>query len=1123
MPLQAVFCGSCGLRAQTSCQGCAPSRAAGQAYCLACGSKLPGAAGPEFPDSDRRVVTVLFADVEGFTALSSRLDPERVTEILNDFFEVLTEPVDRCGGVVDKYMGDAIMALFGAPVAHEDDPERAVLAALEMQEAAQRYAASLAARTGIELALRVGVNTGLVVAGAVGSGARRDYTVMGEAVNLAQRLETAAASGTVLVGEATCKVTRERVDYAPVGELTLKGVPGPVRAYRAIGVRPIPRGEFHERAPMIGRQSELSRLLTCLDNLRGGTPQVVGLVGEAGIGKSRLAREFVDRIRLRGTERLVRARCPSYGRDHALRLLAALVTAWLGIEAPGAPAALKEALVDKAMHSGYPDAEAVAELIVPLLAPAWDRPSQDGLTPRQRRDAAFAAVSELLVHEARRQPLVLEIDDLQWADAGSLDWLNSFIDRLGTEREALPVLVFYQSRPRDDESSAEWARKVDLTQIVLRPLPLEDQRALLALALGLPGSPGLWPPEIAQLADQVLARTEGNPLFLWELVKSLVDNRVLRRTSTHWEVTRQAGESDLPTSIKGVVAARLDALPHGLRSALQVASVIGRNFTSELLAEIYPGDTEAVCAELVGRDFFHRRDNGEIAFNQAFIQEVAYESLLLSTRRELHRKAGEAIEARLAERRYEAVEVLAYHFSRAGVLGKAAEYLYLAGRRALLAYASDDALRAFEQALGFLPGDDNPLRVEILAGLAEVEALLGDYSGAQKHAQEAIALQTEPRQLAELHCLMARNLDRQGAYPEALELLERAIAALRDLAPDVIPKLLLENSWIEMRIGNYDKALALSRQALERVLTSPGASASDLAQAHNNMGVCYYRMNEWEHALRHHDHALRLRTQAQDLMGIADALTNLGLVHYQRGDWASAQDHYHRGLALYERLGDVAKRITLQLNLGTLQLDMGQADEALANFERTRALAERTGNTFMLAVSQIVMGNALAASGQIDEALAQLEGGLGVLERIEALEVQPEAHQILGRILVSLGRVDEGRRHLERGLELASQLGDRLQKGILERQMAVLLVQEGRLEEAERTLERASAALSRLGCEIEVARALLVAADLYARTGRPERAEQAKVEAARVFERIGARPDLDRARNLLVSRRSGSS
>ncbi len=1123
LPPTARFCGTCGKRVQESCPECLASVAEHRAYCLSCGARLTGAAHLDLPASDRRVVTVLFADVEGFTALSSRLDPERVTEILNAFFAALSEPVYRCGGVVDKYMGDALMALFGAPIAHEDDPERAVRAGLEMQSAAREFAAQLETRTGIRLAVRVGINTGLVVAGAVGSGAKRDYTVMGDAVNLAQRLETAAPPGMVYVGEATYKVTKERFEYELVGTLTLKGLPAPVPAYRPVSVRPIPRGEFRERAPMVGRRSELTRLLACLDNLRGGIVQVVGLVGEAGIGKSRLAREFLDRIRRRGEGRILRVRCPSYGRQHALHMVSALVQEWLDLGGTVDAERIQAALHARAMAAGYPDAAAAAELIAGLLGIAGEHAASEG-TARQRRDAGFSALADLLVADARHQPLVMSIDDLHWADLGSLEWLNAFIDRLADQHEPLPVLILYQARPRNDQGTAEWAGKVDLTQIVLGPLPPGDQRALLAVALGLPASPTLWPDEIARLADHVLGRSEGNPLFLWELVKGLIDSKLLRRTPTHWEVTRQPDDADLPTSIKGVVSARLDALPHGLRTLIQVASVVGRNFSLDLLAELVPGDVVALTSELVARDFLHCRENGELAFNQAIIQEVAYESLLLSARKDLHRKAGEALERLLGDRRRDAAEVLAYHFSRAGEAAKAAEYLHRAGRRALAAYANADARRAFEQALAFAPaGSSGVGRAEILSGLAEVEALLGEYIPALAHAREALRDDLDPRQTAELHALVARTLDRQGAYQDALLHLEQAIAELASRAPDVVPRLLLETAWIEMRIGNYDAALALARQALERITKSPAASGVDLARAHGTLGVCHYRRNEWDLALDHHGRALELRTQGPDLMGIADALQNLGLVHYQRGDWPAALDHYHRGLALYERLGDVAKLITLQLNLGSLELDMGQIDEALLHLEKTRDLAERTGNTFMWGVSQIGIGNALAALSRTEEALAQLEDGLAVLERIEALEVQPEAHQILGRILLASGRQEEGLAHLERGLELADQMGDRLQKGIILRHLAAWLGEQWRLQEARATLDQAAAVLTGLGSKLEVARALLISADLLGRQDKLADARAALLEATAAFARIGAVLDLERARGLQAALEDASS
>ncbi len=1173
-PVQAVFCGGCGVRLRDDCPHCQAALAAGHNYCQACGASVQADATPiSILGSDRRVVTVLFADVSGYTSLSARLDPERVTEILNAFFKVLTEPIYRCGGVVDKYMGDAIMALFGAPTAHEDDPERAVTAALEMQKAARTYAAELSRETGIELAVRVGLNTGLVIAGAVGTGHKRDYTVMGDAVNVAQRLETAAVPGSVLVGETTFGHTRDRFEYDPLGPINLKGLPEPVRAYRLVAMRAPTRGELRDRTPLIGRESELARLLTALDYLKDGRPQVVALIGEAGTGKSRLAREFIHLARRRQSGRLVRVRCPSFGRDHAFRMVASLVDAWLDLPKTAGPEQLPAALADRARRCDLPEVASTAALVTSLLGledgqAAGQTSAADRLSPEQRRNAAFRALNDLLVADARRAPLILAIDDLHWADEGSLEWLNSFVDHISAEEcGPLPVLILIQTRPTRSEVT-DWARRADLTRIVLRPLLAEDQQALLAAALGLPSDPAKWPPDLRKLADAIVARADGNPLFLWELVKRLLDARALVRGREGWEVARPLEEVDLPTSIKGLVAARLDALPPHVRSGIQVASVIGRSFTPAMLAAVYPGDVDLLISELTNRDFFHLRQTGEVAFNQGVIQEVAYESLLLSVRRDLHRKVAEALEARTGPAVPDA-QVLAYHYSLAEVAPKAAFYLYRAGLLALRTFANEDASRAFRDALSFLERDggippsadlrtavgakaddrhfdvDQPLirRRQVLAALAEVELTLGHYAEAREHAQEALGRvmnaigsgsngaeshgvtprASDPgvvREAADLYVLLARILDRQGALQAGLERLEEAIGGLARHAPEVLPRFLLEKSWLEMRRGNYSDGLALANRALESLSTRRDRNRSEAAKleralAHNNLGGCYYRMNDWERALAHYGEALALRTESRDLLGIADALQNLGLVHYQMGDWPEAASHYARGLALYERLGDVARLLTLELNLGTLQLDMGQVEEAMAHFERAHDLASRTGNGIMVEVARVGLGNALAASKRHDEAIAHLRDGIAGLERIGALEHQPEAQQILGRALLEHGARSEARAHLERGLDLARQVGDRLQAGITLRHLARVMADDGRLPEALVTLKESTDLLSELGGKLEFGRALLSMADLQLRLGKPALSAPLADQAAGLFEQLGAGADLTRARSLL--------
>ena len=551
LPEKAKFCISCGAGVTLVCPFCCSAVDEEQRFCAGCGHRLSEEAiapktGPlrDGEDGDRRVVTVLFTDVSGFTAMSEKLDPEEVTEIVNQFFQVLSQPIYKYGVVVDKYMGDAIMALFGAPVAHDDDPLRAVSAAWAMQRTAREFSD----RTGIPLKIRIGLNTGLVVAGAVGGHQKQDYTVMGDTVNLAQRMESNAEAGGILVSHETFKLTNLSFEYQERSPLKVKGKEGLVKAYDLQGPRH--KQTSGSKPPFVGRAAELGRLKLSLDS--------------------------------------------------AIR---------------------------------HPQLVVIS-----------------GLSPRQKRSAAYLVLNDLLALMMKKNPLVLFLHDLHWIDEASLEWLHSLVDRLAAD--TLPVMLILQHRPTTLRNLSEWSDRIDLTRLRLRPLSGEEAASLAGGILRIELSD--WPPALRQLVGKVHARSEGNPLYLTEMLHSLLAAKVIVREEGKVIVHPLRAGQALPTTINGVVASRQDVLKPHQHSLLQVASVIGRAFHPRFVQKIYPvSNLEESLFELVRSEFIQPREGGEYLFNQAVVQEVAYQSLLLSSRRRLHQLLALSIEEALGERKEE--------------------------------------------------------------------------------------------------------------------------------------------------------------------------------------------------------------------------------------------------------------------------------------------------------------------------------------------------------------------------------------------------------------------------------------------------------------------------------------
>ncbi len=673
-------------------------------------SPLPGdraVSGP-VPMGDRRVVTVLFTDVSGFTAMSERLDPEEVREIVNSFFRVLTEPIYRYGGIVDKYIGDAIMAIFGAPVSHEDDAERAVMAAWSMQGVAKAFAAKIQARIGTQLQIRVGLNTGLVVAGTVGGAQKQDYTVIGDTVNLAQRMESSCPLGQVLVTQETFKLTAERFSYTEGTPIKVKGRKEPVMAYVLVGPRE-GGAAFRDRLPLVGRQPEIEQLREAQQRALLHTPQVVSLIGETGMGKSRLCREFLGEFTVQSLGRVVSGRALSYAEETSDVLVQTLLQDLLGLApTPTHDEVLDHARVTLSRLLVASDEQEVA-LLARLMGIEQPHVVVDSMSPAQRRNAAFAVVNDLLVTLAEEAPVVVELDDLHWADPSSLDWLRSFLVKI-EDKVDLPLVAVLQFRPSTDKDFSEDVGP-PRTNIELNPMPPEDCWRLAQVVLS-EGDPtalsieALKASHAASFLDQVLRRSGGNPFFLVELLTSLIENGALAKGGQGWEVRGVTGEITLPTSLSGIVAARLDRLPPEQRRVLQVASVVGREFDVELIEKLTGmSDLSGLLAELILDDLLTIQDNGSYAFTHGIFQEVAYQSLLISARRELHGQVGRALEQAMSDVP-EQPQALARHFSLAENPDKALHYLFLTGEKARLAHHLPEAVACLTQVLRRLDEPD---------------------------------------------------------------------------------------------------------------------------------------------------------------------------------------------------------------------------------------------------------------------------------------------------------------------------------------------------------------------------------------------------------------------------------
>lgn len=691
---------------------------------------------------ERKLVTMMFADISGFTALAEQMDPEAVRDLMNACFEQLVPVVENYGGAVDKFIGDEIMALFGAPVAHEDDPVRALRAALDMQA----QLATFNAQHATDLGIHFGINTGHVIAGGLGTRERQEYSVMGDAVNLAARLEDLSQRGEILVGPDTHRLTAPLFEYADLAPVVLKGKSEPVPVYRLLAAKLVPgplRGIAGLESPLVGRQAECAALRCSLERLASGEGGIVTLVGEAGLGKSRLLAE-IRTLNLDLT--WIEGRCLSYGASLPYLLWLDVLRGLLYLAPEAAPIDAAKALRERvqALCTEQPDyVYACLARLMSLPLTVQEEKALGELAGEQIKTSTFGAIEQLLACAAQQTPLVIVCEDLHWADPTSLELLEHLLRLV----ENTPLLFICAMRPEKDHGCwrvrtvAAECYSARHTDLCLAPLSAGESQALVGNLLRVEGLPAL-------LKQRILERAEGNPFYVEEIIRSLLDSGAIAHDASAnlWRATRDVETIVIPDTLQGVLTARIDRLHTETKHVLQLASVIGRIFFHRVLVAIAQEEQELDAHLMVLQQEEMIRERArvpelEYIFKHQLTQEAAYNGLLKKERRTFHKQVAEALERLFAERIEEQLGLLAYHWERAEEPAEAIEYLSRAGDQARLAYAHAEAIDYYERALVLLKEHgqhDQAARTLMKLGLAYHMAL--DFQRSRQAYQEGFAL-----------------------------------------------------------------------------------------------------------------------------------------------------------------------------------------------------------------------------------------------------------------------------------------------------------------------------------------------------------------------------------------------
>ena len=966
-PAQARFCLQCGNGLQVTCAKCGTELPPGARFCFACGgaigavAPLPSITPPNsytprhlaekiltsrgVIEGERKQVTVLFADLKSSLELLADRDPEEARKIIDPVLNLMMDAVHRYEGTVNQVLGDGVMALFGAPLAHEDHAVRACYAALAMQSEIRRYSQELRRSHGMEVQTRVGLNSGEVVVRAIGNDLSMEYSAVGQTTHLAARMEQLANPGTIRLTAETLRLAEGFVQVTALGPVPVKGLPDPIEVYELTGALTL-RTRMQASAArgltrFVGRVTELGVLTDALKRAKSGRGEIVALVGEPGVGKSRLVWEFTHSHRTDGWL-VLEAGSVSYGKATPYRPLIDLLKVYFQIEDRDSARRIREKIAGKLVTL-----ERALESTLPAFLSTLNVPFEDAewtaLHPSQRRQRILETCKRLVLRESQVQPLVLVFEDLHWIDEETQAFLDSLAESLPTAR----LLLVVNYRP---EYQHRWGQKTFYRLVRIDPLPAESAEELL---LGLLGTDEALQP----LRVLLVERSEGNPFFIEESVRTLVETRALVGERGQYQLASALADIQVPSRVQAVVAARIDRLLPEYKQLLQTAAVIGKDVPYALLraiADTPESELRAGLAHLQEAEFLYETalfPDLEYTFKHALTHEVAYSGILQARRHAVHARITDAIETLYKERLGEHLERLCYHAVRGELWEKAHKFLRQAGLKALARSANRDAVNCFEQAL------------DALRRLPE----------GQDNTEQAIDLRVELR--SALHPL--------GEFDSVFETLRRAETLALTLGDERREGRVLSYLAQSFRLaGDYPRATMAGQRAL-RI----GETFGDLAiqaPANFHLGQAFFHLGDHNRAAEHH----------------------LNNIRALEGDLSK------------ERLGMAGFPVVFsQGHLAWALAELGRFPEAIAAWQAAMQLAEEVKHPFSAAFAKYCGGFLYLRKGEPERAIAQLEPGLALCQSMNVRLEVPFVATFLGTAYTLSGRVSDGIALLEQAID----------------------------------------------------------------------------------------------------------
>ena len=1032
-PSGVKFCGECGTRLESLCPSCKASNPPANKFCGQCGAALGQvAATSEFTspqsytpkhlaekiltskialEGERKQVTVLFADLKGSMELLSDRDPEDARKLLDPIIEHMMAAVHRYEGTVNQVMGDGIMALFGAPLAHEDHAVRACYAALKMQESVKKYAEQVQKTQGIPIQIRVGINSGEVVVRSIGSDLKMDYTAVGQTTHLAARMEQMAMPGSVLMTPDALRLAEGYVQVTALGPVNVRGLTEPLEVYEVIGVGAA-RSRLQAAAArgltrFVGRDGETEQLRNALEQARVGHGQVVAVMGEPGVGKSRLFYEFIHSHRTQGWL-IIESGSVSYGKATPYLPVIDLLKAYFKIHDRDTQRDVREKVTGKLLTLDKA-LETVLPALLSLLDVAVEDQQWQNLDPLRRRHDTLEAVKRLLLRESQIQPSLLVFEDLHWIDSETQAVLDSLVESLPSA--GMLLLVNYRL-----EYQHSWGSKSYYSQLRIDPLPPESAGELLQALLGSDTS-------LKPLKPLLIERTDGNPFFLEESVRTLIETKVLTGERENYRLDKPIESTQLPATVQAILAARIDRLPPEEKCLLQSASVIGKDFSFALLqaiAELTDEPLRRGLTHLQAAEFLFETNffpDLEFTFKHALTHEVAYKSLIRSSRQNYHERIARALEERFPDFIETQPQLLAHHYTEANLGVQALPYWQRGGEKASERAAHAEAISYFSKGLELL--NSIPDTSECLHRKLSLYTLLGrtlkDVRGygdpeveqAYTRARELCRNIGEAPQLFSTLLGLAIYFVVRAELQTARELGQQ----LLDMAQRVQDTVLLVEAHYALGVtcfwmGEFDPARKHLEQGIEQY--DPQRHHSHIMLFGQDEGVvclCRAALVLWylgypDQAVTRVTEALTLAQQLSHPASLAYVLYWLAFLYHQRRDLQKTQEWTDASIALSTKQGFAYWQPLGMILQGWVLSEDRQVSEGVHRMRHGLAALEATGNRIQRAYSLGLLANAYKQLGQISEGLTVLDDALTAVDKTGGRWAEAELHLIKGEMLM---------------------------------------------------------------------------------------------------------------------------